>query len=609
MMIWRKLVLFWLLGWVAVQAAPKEPPAPPPPPMPQAQNITIFRGRTVEIPLRAIGRASNQLKFLVRTPPKHGRLGEIQFTSRKTAVVTYYHDEKSTAAYDSFTYAVQGLDTAVSAPGTVNIAISEEPPALSVIHSLDFGEAWVGEKRSEEIVIRNTGGGSLAGRMIVSEPWRILGSPEFRLARKEEKKVRLLFAPADAGEFSARLLFSHDPRSSVTLSGGAQMPLELVPAVELLLAAEPGKTDRTARLAIRNRTQADRLVEISLPEQVLGPEEISVPANGEMSIDLKTKSGFLGALEDRLDLQSEGFQRSVPIRVSPVPPLLKFEPAAGLDFEVIPLKTPFRRSLTLRNDGGTPARLRIDAPKEALLIPDPNAAVLAPGEKRAFEVEFELSGEGPYQQAITIEGDGSLPAVSIPLKARGIASPEEPKQVNANHPSVRPDIPSSLPPGIEQTDLQEVFSAVPQIGKIESKALSRKSIELRWKKPAANAVSTLIEYRSLEKSAAGTPVARWNKWQGAAFREENGEVVALLSNLPPGGTWYLRFVSLDETSRRSRPSDTLRLITPNAPPTKWIWWVVTLALAGILAYCIHLIRRQRAAEAQADAERLSKLNT
>jgi hypothetical protein len=609
MTIWRKLVLLGLLGAGVAQAAPKELPTPPPPPMPQVQNVTMFRGRTVEIPLRAIGRAPSQLKFLIRTKPKSGRLGEIQFTSRKTAVVTYYHDEKSSAAYDSFTYAVQAVDTAVSAPGVVHIAISEEPPALSVIHTLDFGQVWMGEKRTEEIVIRNTGGGSLAGRMIVSEPWKILGSPEYRLGRREEKKVRLQFAPADPGEFTARLLFSHDPRSSVTLSGGAEAPLEFEPEREVELTAAFGTSVRLGRLTLRNRTAADRLVEISLPEQVLGSEEVTVPAEGELNLDLRTKADFLGALEDRIDLQSEGFQRSLTLRVFAVPPLLRYEPANGLDFGTVGVKSPVRRPLTLRNEGGSPVRLRMEAPQEARVIPDPNSVVLAPGEKRNFEVECEVMKDGPFQGEITLGSDGSPERQKIPVRARGIAAPAQPEAPTPPGAGVRSEVADVLPRTPGGSSTPETFSEIPAVGKITTTALSRKAIEFRWKKPAPNAVSSLIEFRSVEKDGSGRPVTRWNKWQGAAMREEGGETIAVLGNLPPGGTWYLRVLTLDETGRRSRPSEIVRLTTPNAPQVYWIWWLAGLAVAGLVGYVVMLVRRRREAEAQADADRLSKIHT
>jgi hypothetical protein len=166
-----------------------------------------------------------------------------------------------------------------------------------------------------------------------------------------------------------------------------------------------------------------------------------------------------------------------------------------------------------------------------------------------------------------------------------------------------------LPPQVEGTATEEALSGIPAVGKIETNALSRKAIEFRWKKPAPNALTTLLEYRSLERDARGHPVMHWNKWQGAVVREEGADVVALLDNLPAGGTWYLRVITLDETGRRSLPSETVRLVTPNAPSRQWLWWLAGAGLAGLVGYGVMLFRRQREAEARADAERLSKIET
>ena len=608
MIIWRNLALVWLLGLAALQAAPKEPPAPPPPPMPQAQNVSIFRGRTVEIPLRAVGRAPTALKFILRSQPKYGRLGKIQLTSRKTAVITYYHDEKSVASFDSFSYAVQAVDTAVSAPATVSIAISEEPPALSVVHSLEFGAGWAGEKRSEEIVIRNTGGGTLTGKMVVSEPWKVLGSPEYQLARREEKKIRLLFAPPEAGEFATRLLFSHDPRSSVALSGSAQAPLEFDPAEEVVLTPLAGENIRAGRFTLRNCTPSERVVDISLPEQVQGPEEISVPPHGEVTVDLRTKADFFEALEDRIDLESDGYLRSLPLRVSAVPSVVRAEPADGFDFGAVALKSPQRRSLTLRNDGGTPARLQIETPAEVRIIPEAGTSILAPGEKRTFEVEFEAVAEGPFQKEIVLSESGTVPVLRLTVRAQGL-SRQPADRVKGIPPEAAPGVSPVPTPDEAPAAEEETFSAVPAVKDMASKVLARNTLEFRWKKPAPNAVSTVIEYRTLETDRKGRPVPRWNKWQGANFREEGGDTVVKLGNLPPGQVWYIRVVTLDETGRRSRPSETIRLATPQAPSRAWVWWTAALLFAGLGGFAVRFVFRQREAEARADAERLAKLNS
>ncbi len=117
----RYLVLIALLAVAAAQADPKDPPIVPPP-MAQPQSLSIFRGRSIDVPLRAQGRAPGQLKFLIRSLPAKGRLSEIRLTGPKSAEITYFHDDTSEET-DSFTFAVQAFDSPVSAAAPITITI------------------------------------------------------------------------------------------------------------------------------------------------------------------------------------------------------------------------------------------------------------------------------------------------------------------------------------------------------------------------------------------------------------------------------------------------------------------------------------------------------
>jgi hypothetical protein len=572
--------------------------------MPQEQNLAIFRGRTVEIPLRALGRAPTQLRFLIRTKPQHGRLGEIRLTGPKSAVVTYTHDEKSSATYDSFTYAVQAVDTAVSAPGEVHLAISEEPAALSVVHAVDFGRVWIGETREEEITLRNTGGGALAGRMIVSEPWRVLGSPEFRLARREEKKVRLVFAPADPGEFAVRLVFSHDPRAAVSLTGAAEAPLEVLPEKELTLA-DTG-TVRSGTLTVRNCTPSERLVEISAPDELVVAETLRVPAGSEVAVPVEVRAGLLAPVDDRLDLQSGGFQRSVPVRAVAAPPVLQADPAGGWNLGAVETRSVTEGSLTLRNAGGRDARLVVDGPSQIRLVPDPAGVVLGPGQSRTFGLEFETSGTGAFSGTLSVAAEGAE-TLRLPLRADVRAAPGAAKRRPAgDEPEIapaRPDKPERKSVPWTEEIAAAPLNAIPPLTGITSRAISRSAVEFRWKKPAG-AVAPVVEYRVIDPNG---PKVRWVAWKGLEAREENGEMVVTLGNLPRGWTWYLRFVSLDDAGRRSLPSDVMRLSTPAPPPTRWPYWVLGgggVALAAAL-YRVH--RRREEARAAEETDRLNRL--
>ena len=65
----------------------------------------------------------------------------------------------------------------------------------------------VGTTREEEIILRNSGGGELEGQMEVPPPWRILGSTEYRLGRKQESTVRIVCAPSEPEEYCGKARF------------------------------------------------------------------------------------------------------------------------------------------------------------------------------------------------------------------------------------------------------------------------------------------------------------------------------------------------------------------------------------------------------------------
>ncbi len=599
----RATLLLSLLAGAAAQGAPKEPPPPPPPPMAQPLNVSIFRGRSIEIPLRAVGRAPSQLKFLIRAKPAHGRLGEIRLTGPKSAVVTYTHEENTGSGADTFTYAVQAADTAVSAPAPVRITISEEPPALSVVHSLDFGRLLLGETREEEITIRNSGGGVLAGTIRTPEPWKILGPADYRLTRKQERKVRILFEPSTEGEYGDKIVFSHDPRPVVNLSGAAASPLSFAPDREIELSRPSRKSRASACLVIRNQTPDPRQVEITVPPEIVAPATVSIPGQGEVEITLETRPDFPGALEGRLALESGGFRRGIPLRVFALQPVLLIEPRDGLNFGDVPPRRRALKALSLTNEGGVAARLRVTSPPEILLLPDPNTAVLAPGEKRVFEVAFASGAPGEYQAEIAIAAEGS-PAVTLPVTAR-INAPKSSSPGKIPTALLAPVVPAE--PAEAGSSAAASFSNIPPVTEVAIHRIDQRDLELSWKKPAPNATGYVIEQRQLETVKNGPPKITWEERRQIKISENTGRVVARFENLAPGQTWFLRISSLNETGRRSPPSPTIRITSPPSQKSGLFWAIVALLIAGATPFAVKHLRQRRETEAASEAERIARL--
>jgi len=562
-MMIRLYAICILMMTQALEAAPKEAPPPPPPPMPQSGNVAIFRGRSVEIPLRAIGRAPKTLKFLIRSEPTSGTLGPIRSIGLKSAVVTYTHTDSTGAGTDTFTYAVQGVDTPVSAPARLNIQVSEEPPALSVVHALDFDSVMLGETREEEIVIRNSGGGLLSGKMSVPLPWKILGSPDYQLKRHAERKVRLLFDPTEERGYRDNLSFSHDARSVVALTAEATSPLGFQAQGEVSLEASGTNPSRTGTLRIQNLTSAERTIELEAPPGIVVASTLTLPAGGEIDLTIQTGTNFSEVGEEVLELTSGGYHRKIPLRVFARLPRLVFTPADRLDFGKVEPGQPYQLTLEVTNRGGSDARLVGTLPPDVILRPAPETIVLAPDATHVFEVALESQRLGPYHHQISIGVEGRPPSKITVTASVGQPPSTAPKVPTSLLAPMSPATPDPVAPDETPLDPQEAPIATIKSFSIES--VADREVEISWKRPEGKVAGYIFEQRFLKAVPGGPPQILWQERRGMKFSEANGAVTARFENLAPGQTWYFRVRAIAPDGKRSPPSPTLRMTSPPLP--------------------------------------------
>jgi hypothetical protein len=299
-----------------------------------------------------------------------------------------------------------------------------------------------------------------------------------------------------------------------------------------------------------------------------------------------------------MDLESEGFQTRIPIRAFALQPVLSAEPAAGIDFGTIAPRVRQTKPLGIRNDGGVAARLRATTPNDILILPDPTSVVVPPGETRHFEVALETSGTGDYRNQIVLEAEGSA-KLTLPITARlqegSRKSSAPPTPVPA--PLVQSPAPAA--------PTEEKFADIPAVTDVAIQKITDRSYDLIWKKPAPNATGTIIENRLVEISENGQTRIRWRELKRVKFSEADGNIVAKFEHLVPGETWYLRISSIDETGRRSPPSQTVRLAVTPSKKISPAWAI--LPVLAIAAAAIVLIRRRQRAEAQGDEERIARI--
>ncbi|HWQ90589.1 MAG TPA: hypothetical protein VN673_02875, partial [Clostridia bacterium] len=95
-------------------------------------------------------------------------------------------------------------------------------PVVSVTPTtVDFGSVARNGTVTKSVVVRNVGGGTLAGTATVGAPFRVTAGGSYSLASSQAQTVTVVFNPTSAGNFSQNLQLSGGGGSSVAVSGSA----------------------------------------------------------------------------------------------------------------------------------------------------------------------------------------------------------------------------------------------------------------------------------------------------------------------------------------------------------------------------------------------------
>ncbi len=563
----------------------------------------MYRGGTIEIPLQATGRTPTPIKFLIRDQPKAGSLGGIQRMGRTSATVRYTHDYNSGPGTDFFTYAVQAMDSPVSARGRIQITITEAPPVLSVVPEMNFGRTMIGKTKVQEIMLTNSGGGVLSGVVQVQAPWSILGPANFWLTRSQSKKIRLAFTPTEEREYSERLIFSHDTRLGVTLQGFAASPFSYLPAQGLELAATADSPIKSATLRITNNSDSDRILRMTASEGMVVDSTVTVPAEGEASITVQTKPDVFAALEGKLELKGEEYEHSMPIRAFSTPPLVSITPPEGFDFGTIKEGQEFTGSLTIKNSGGTEARMKASLPLDVRTAPDLASASIPAGEVVTFKILGEPRSPGAYEKTMVIEVENGK-AYSFSLS--GSVTPRPQSQVMREEIATLPDkTPLTDTVWLESGTMAHTLP----LKNLTPFKVGLRELEIAWDKPPNVVIQRyLVQGRQLEPVKDGPPKSIWTEWSGVRFREsaDGKSIIARFAHLPFNGMWAIRIVGIDD-NEVSLESGVIRLTSPPSPKNHLVEFFFIVAGLVVLIVGFMIYRRRRRDAIRHESDQIARL--
>lgn len=588
----RFVWIAWSCAWLVLAFAPDGradinlPTAPPPQPL--AQTVQVRVGGTVDIPLRGVSRSGQQLSFLIRTRPQRGSLSGVTVTDRHSGVVRYRHNPDLGAGVDRFRYAVQVSGSGVSTPAEVVIRVVDQPPRFEAPAEVDFQSVATGKTRTKVITLRNDGGGVIAGRMELPEPWISTdGDGTYRLAGGESTEIAITFAPQSVGRFSAEAGFSHSATRRLRLTGEAFFPLEITPSSLAFDISADGR-QREATMRIKNRTTELRQVDINAPTELGGPLDVTIDGLAEIEIPLRTIPEFLAPLEGTIGVVNDGVETVVPFRLFAAPAkLIVTGNGDFVDFGTSLQGRSAKQSITVKNVGGADARLRGELPPDISSSPFLGGEALPPGEERSFELTFVGSDPGNYESTITMsDAEGS--AVTWTLRAVVEADTRLSAAPRAPRPASSPDQnnqPATMQPAPRRLDV-----AFPSIDEIRLVQRSKHEIRVEWDTPSQQ----ITRYETLERQfkfqGKGNAKIVWLPVKNTTIDIGPKTTSMTIGKLRPGQRITLAIIGFDSTGRQTAPSLPFIFDSEHSKPIQIPWMLI----GGIIfVLCIIILRRER----------------
>ena len=590
--------LLWALPLAG--AAQKKEPLPEAPPPAQPLAVKVPRGETVEIALRIYGRKNEALKYLIRTPPKSGKLTEPKVVEREVSTVTYTPPADLAITRDRFSYAVQN-GAGVSAAVDVVITIVDQPPQLALPGALDFAPMLAGAVAAKTLEISNRGGGLAEGQAEVEAPWKIEGSPKYRLGAGARVVFKIVFAPEKGGVFESAVRFSSQPETSVRVRGEAVEAIAATPT-RIVLQNATGDAVRAGTFELTNQTGEESRVTLSGGARLQVPAELTVPAHGKVSVPVQTAAGDVAVLEGEVRVEAAGLTVRVPVRAARVGPLVRAV-SGPVAFGRVDAARAASASFELENFGGAEASVswEIGAP----FVMEQASAVLAPGEKKTLVLRTQPAAAGKYRAWLTAKvGEQKL---EIPVeaelwaKAMPAAAPRTAAAVSAPVAESPPDNSSpAAPEPVAATP--EALALLPALAadlraeqiRPEGVALTRLSqtgATIEWPAALRAAQKFRVESRGFFADSEGEVKIVWEELPKATVGRFETKYVAVLSGLQPGRGYGVRVVPLGAGGVAGRPLFTQTFVTLEGASWRPKFTVLQILFIAF-AVCLGLMLRQ-----------------
>lgn len=459
-----RLLLVFLVLWIPLReiatGAPKG----------HQTNAEVYRGGSLEIELKARDRRGGRLQYEVINAPRHGRIENIRPAagiSKASVYVTYVHADDEYSTSDEFVFTARAIDFGgVSSPVKIKLKIKDAEPQLQITPAaLDFS-AVAGESDTQEILLVNGGGRSVAGRIDPKPPFHVDGEGSFNLRRGQATNIQIRFTPPSSESSEEQRLSpaAEGQTAMLTLRGEARPPFGASLQEKLLVEADGA---RSGMIAITNLSSS--LLQLQIEDE-LGtaadlPQSTEVETGASAEIPLviaaKTKNEEVAL---RIWIRSPHHKQELAITAPAVPPKL----------QLLTKELDFRKNdpvfLEVRNTGGLGGRFSFELP-DGLRCPDGATDFpVAPDETKRVRLLFSRHEEArPTEMTVDLGASGK--------QKIGIACPPPTASPPPHSPSPAPTVTPSpaQQPWVLNNDVKL------ERGKNGSTALAWKAAKDGWK--------------------------------------------------------------------------------------------------------------------------------
>ena len=468
-------------------------------------ELQVFRGQTLPLTLRAIPSHGYDVDFQIVTQPRYGTLSESTRLSKGAISIFYTHNGKENQTDDSFQFKIKTGPQKAWTTRTAKITIIEPPARLEAQpRTLDFESVFIGESAIQPLRISNTGGGILKGRLELTEPWSLQGSPDFQISSGKSKIFRITFAPKNPelqrGKIAVNL-GSH-PNPEIVIQGTGEARFEAPEKATFDQSLSPP----SLQLVVTNKTPDPLPISIASQEPIIAPEKIELSGNGKSVVELKIKPGFFKEKFAAISLTDGASTRLVKIQLPPPPPYFEWDASTQTQLGEITPNRPRMITARLQNLGTYAATIHIQASGVGFSKAESPSITIPPNSFADVPVTWIFDNPGPVEASLTATSGGI--SKTLNFHATVLAPPASPTPRPDFTPAAtsKPDIPAKKPQEIkilsdgEEQDLKKRLPSDPTYRLIPK--LGRADALVSWAYSGSNRPKFTVSLKTTRRSLA-----------------------------------------------------------------------------------------------------------